>query len=159
MKRFIYLLGFLVCVALLAAAYYFQYAKGLEPCPLCIMQRLAYYLIGLTCLIAFLHSPRQRGQRIYAVLLICFAVFGIGIACRQIYLQHLPPEQAPACSPALNFMLHNYPFHQVLQVLFYGSGDCSVVHWQFLGLAMSEWSLIFLLAFLFTAVVLLFRKQ
>ena len=147
MRRYIYLLGFIVCTALLGTVYYFQYAKHIPPCPLCIMQRFAYYLFGLTCLIAYIHNPQRIGQRIYLSFLFAFTVFGASNAARQVYLQHLPAGQAPACAPSLNFMLHNFPFSETLKVLFYGSGDCAIVHWSFLTLSMATWSLLFLLLF------------
>ena len=158
-QRKYYLLGLLVCVLLLGTVYYFQYAQNMTPCPLCIMQRLAFYLLGITCLIAACHKPKITGQRVYAILVLLFATFGSGIAIRQLYLQSLPFGQAPACAPSLNFMLQNFPLHETLKALFYGSGDCAVVHWSFWGLSMAAWSLIFLLGFFVAGWVHLFRAK
>lgn len=158
MQRKIFLLGFFICTALLCTVYYFEYAKGMQPCPLCIMQRIAVFGIGISCLIALLHNPKKLARRIYSIIIGLFALFGMSMAGRQIYLQHLPYGQAPPCAPNLNFMLQNYPFHKTLQVLFYGSGDCAQVHWQFLGLAMSGWSLVFLVVFFIAAILLGLKK-
>ena len=158
-KRKYYLLGLIICVLLLGTVYYFQYARHMAPCPLCIMQRVAYYLLGITCLIAACHNPKQTGQRIYATLLLVFSGYGIGIAIRQLYLQSLPFGQAPACAPSLNFMLKNFPLHETLKAMFYGSGDCAVVHWQFLGLSMAGWSLVFLVGFFIAATILWLKAK
>lgn len=158
MQRTLYLVGFLICLALLATVYYFEYAVGLKPCPLCIMQRIAFFALGMTCFIAFWQNPLTYGRRIYAALISAFSIFGVVMAGRQIYLQHLPLGQAPPCAPGLNFMLQHFPLHQTLQVLFYGSGDCAQVHWTFWGLAMSEWSLLFLVGFLISAIILAVKK-
>jgi disulfide bond formation protein DsbB len=123
------------------------------------MQRLAYYLLGLTCLIAVLQNPNKLGQRVYAVLLLIFSTFGAGIAIRQLYLQSLPFGQAPACAPSLNFMLKNFPLHETLKSLFYGSGDCAIVHWQLFGLSMAAWSLIFLICFFIAGLFLLVKTR
>lgn len=152
MRRYMFLVGFLLSVALLATAYYFEYGLKIKPCPLCIMQRLCYYLIAIISLVAFWHNPKIIARRIYLGFIALFALCGAGFAIRQIYLQHLPAGQAPPCAPGLNFMLQNFPLHQTLDVLFNGSGDCAKVHWTFLGLAMSEWSLLFLLSFVIAAV-------
>jgi disulfide bond formation protein DsbB len=159
MKRLIYLLGFLVSALLLGTVYYFQYAKGIQPCPLCIMQRVAFYALVFLCLALFLFKLKKIRQKILELSLVLFSLFGIGIASRQIYLQHLPPGQAPPCAPSLDFMLENFPLHQTLEALFYGSGDCAQIHWRFWGLAMSEWSLIFLIGFLVVSLWLLFKKR
>jgi len=158
-KRFIYFIGFLICAAVIAAVYYLQYAKGVKPCPLCIAQRFAYYIIAIIFLIASLHNPRKLGQRLYAILIIIFSLIGGNFALRQILLQHLPPGEAPACAPSLNFMLHNFPLHQTLKVLFYGSGDCAVVHWTFFGFSLAWWSLLFFIIFFLSAIVSLFKAK
>lgn len=156
-KRKHYLLGLIVSALLLGSVYYFQYARHMAPCPLCIMQRVAYYLLGITCLVALWQNPRITGQRIYAILLLIFSAYGIGLAIRQLYLQSLPFGQAPACAPSLNFMLKNFPLHETLTAMFYGSGDCAVVHWQFLGLSMAGWSLVFLVGFFIAGLLLLVK--
>ena len=158
MNRKLYLTGFLISAALLATVYYFEYVKGLQPCPLCIMQRIAFFGNALTALVAFLHHPAKCVRRIYCCILSLFALFGAVMASRQIYLQHLPLGQAPPCAPGLNFMLQHFPLHQTLQVLFYGSGDCAQVHWKFLGLAMPEWSLLFLIGFFLSAIIIAWKK-
>jgi disulfide bond formation protein DsbB len=137
--RYLFLVYFLIASSLLGVAYYFQYARHLQPCPLCIMQRVAFYGIAVVSLIAFLHQRHQT--KIYRILLLIFAVFGLAIAARQSWIQHFPPaDLSTGCGPNLAFMLQNFPLSQVLKTLFYGSGDCALVPWTFLGLSMAEWS-------------------
>lgn len=131
----------LVCIALLAYAYYAQFELRLEPCPLCIMQRVALIAFTVVALVAALHGPVGGGRRVYGVLAGLVAMIGAGIAGRHVWLQHLPPDQVPACGPGLDFMLENFAFSKALQMAFTGSGECAKVDWQFLGLSMPEWTL------------------
>jgi len=138
-------LGAAVCAALLAYAFYTQLrgVNPLEPCPLCIFQRIAFMALGLVFLIGALHAPQAIvGRRIYGVLTLVAAGVGIAISGRHVWLQHLPPDQVPACGPGLDYMLDAMPFTGVIRKVLTGSGECAKVDWSFLGLSMPEWSLI-----------------
>ena len=155
-----FLLGFLICVALLGFALYSQYFLGLNPCPLCSFQRGAFILLGLVFLIGALHSPRGKGARgTYGVLTLVAASLGIAVAGRHVWLQHLPADQVPACGPDLSFMMEAFPLSDVLRKVFTGSGECAVVDWTFLGLSMPEWSLIWFVALALWALVAAFRAR
>lgn len=143
-------LGFLFCAALLGAALYFQYVQGLEPCPLCISQRIAVLTIGLIFLAAALHNPERVGTRIYAVAGFLASATGTAIAGRHVWLQHLPPDEVPACGPGLEYMFNNFPILQTLKFMLSGTGDCAKVEWTLLGFSMPVWTL---LCFLFLALV------
>jgi len=136
------LLGFAACAALLAYAYYAQFVMHLEPCPLCIFQRVGVFALGVVFLIAALHDPAPVGRRVYAVLLALAASVTIGIALRHLYIQSLPPDAVPACGASLDFMLKVFSLSEVLVKVLTGSGECAKVTWQFLGLAMPAWVLI-----------------
>jgi disulfide bond formation protein DsbB len=136
------LLGFAACAALLAYAYYAQFFMHLEPCPLCIFQRIGVFALGVVFLIAALHDPAPLGRRVYAVLLSLAALATIGIALRHLYIQSLPPDAVPACGASLDFMLKVFSLSEVLVKVLTGSGECAKVTWQFLGLAMPAWVLI-----------------
>jgi disulfide bond formation protein DsbB len=138
-RRQLNLLGFLICVLLLAYAYFEQFHAGLEPCPLCIFQRIAVILLGLAFLAAGLHHPRGWGTRVYSVLIGIFALGGLVASGRHVWIQHLPPGKAPACGPGLGYLLKVFPLKDALVQAFNGSGECAVVNWQFLGLSMPEW--------------------
>ncbi|MDP9084836.1 MAG: disulfide bond formation protein B, partial [Pseudomonadota bacterium] len=133
------LCGSLACACLLCYAYYAQFVLHLEPCPLCIFQRVGVFALGLVFLIAALHDPVGRRRRIYAALLAVAALATVGIALRQVYLQSLPPDQVPACGASLDFMLKVFSLGEVLTKVLTGSGECAKVTWRFLGLAMPGW--------------------
>jgi protein dithiol:quinone oxidoreductase len=140
------LLGFLACASLLAYAYYAQFVLHLEPCPLCIFQRIGVFTLGLVFLIAALHDPAAFGRRWYALLLSLAALATAGIALRHLYIQNLPPGSVPACGASLDFMLKVFSLSEVLVKVLTGSGECAKVTWEFLGLAMPAWVLISALA-------------
>jgi protein dithiol:quinone oxidoreductase len=135
-------LGFVACAGLLAYAYYAQFVMHLEPCPLCIFQRIGVFALGVVFLIAALHDPAPLGRRVYAALLALTALATIGIALRHLYIQSLPPDSVPACGASLDFMLKVFSLSEVLVKVLTGSGECAEVTWQFLGLAMPAWVLI-----------------
>lgn len=136
------LLGFLACVGLMAYALYAQHGLGLDPCPLCILQRLAVIATGIVFLIAGLHAPGGIGRWLYAGLAFLAAAIGAGIAGRHVWLQSLPPDQVPSCGPGYDYLMEAFPLSKALSMIFTGSGECAEVHWYFLGLSMPWWTLI-----------------
>jgi len=138
--------GFAACAALLAYAYYAQYFLHLEPCPLCIFQRLGVFALGVVFLAAAVHDPVSFGRRIYAALLALAALATIGVAARHLYIQSLPPDAVPACGASLAFMMKVFSLSEVLVKVLTGSGECARISWTFLGLAMPGWVLIAALA-------------
>jgi disulfide bond formation protein DsbB len=141
-KRLLNSGGFLVCMVLLGYALYAQYILQLEPCPLCIFQRVAVLAMAVVFLLAAVHNPGRSGTLIYSVLLAVAGFAGMAIAGRHVWLQNLPPEKVPACGPGLDFMLDAFPLFEVLEVVLTGSGECATIDWQFLGLSMPVWVLI-----------------
>lgn len=141
--RSLFLLGFLACAGLLTYAIYMQLHAGLEPCPLCIFQRVAFAALGLVFLIGALHAPSQKaGKRAYGVLGGLAALAGIAVAGNHVRLQHLPPDQIPSCGPGLEYMMESMPVTGVIRRVMTGSGECANVDWSFLGLSMPAWSLL-----------------
>jgi len=134
-------LGAAACAVLLAYAYYSQYVMLLEPCPLCIFQRIGIFALGLVFLLAALHNPRSTGIRIYAVLMAVAAAATMGVAIRHLYIQSLPPGSVPVCGASLKFMMKVLPLSQVVSKVLNGSGECAKVTWRFLGLSMPGWVL------------------
>ena len=141
-RRQLNIAGYGASVALQANAYYTQYQLGLEPCPLCIFQRIAIAALGVVFLIAALHNPSGWGTRVYAVLIGVAALSAIGVAARHVYVQHLPPGSLPSCGAPLAILLKFTPVTEVIRKVLTGSGECSEVTWRFLGLAMPAWVLI-----------------
>jgi disulfide bond formation protein DsbB len=158
-QRLLYLAPALACAGLLGYGFYLQYFDSQDPCPLCLVQRGFYVLVMATCAVAALHDPKALGNRIYALLAILFALGGVGVAGRQVWLQHLPADQVPACGPDLYFMLENLPLKRTLEKLFAGSGQCAEVHWKFLGLSIAEWSLAWFVALAAYAAWLMLRRR
>jgi protein dithiol:quinone oxidoreductase len=146
-----------VCLGLLAFAYYAQFELKLEPCPLCILQRVAFIAFFVVALLAAVHGPRGVGRKIYGLLAAFAAMVGVGIAGRHVWLQHLPPDQVPECGPGLEYMLDAFPLSKTLKMAFTGSGECAKVDWSFLGLSMPEWALIWFVALAIVATWLAFR--
>ena len=140
--RIWFLLGGLACLSLLAMGAYFQLSLGLEPCPLCISQRLAILLTGIIFLIAVLHNPGSVGINCYAILGAISALFGASISTRHVWLQHLPPELVPECSPGISFMLQNFPLFDTVKLMLNGTGDCAKIDWTLLGFSMPAWTLV-----------------
>jgi len=140
--RLQYLAGFLVCVLLLAFAYYVQFQLNIEPCPLCIFQRLAFMAMSLFFLIGAISDPRERGRKVYALLVFLSACAGIAVAARHIWVQHLPPDPMAGCAPGWNYMVANFPIGDAIKKAFTGSADCAEVNWTFLGLSMPIWTLV-----------------
>ena len=141
--RLIFLLMAFVIAGLFGYALYTQYVGGLDPCPLCMTQRLFY---ALTAFIALLGALHGRHHRAYGTLIGFSALAGAAIAARQVWLQHLPPNEVPACGPSLEFMLQTLPFGDVLMRMLKGDGNCAVVDWRMFGLSMAEWSLLWFIA-------------
>ena len=141
-RRPINFAGFLICGGLIAYALYAQFHLGLDPCPLCIFQRIGIAALGVVFLIAALHNPRGWGAQVYAVLVAIAALATVAVAARQVYLQHLPPGAIPSCGAPLSMMLKFMPLTTVIRKVFTGSGECGIVNWTFLGLAMPAWVLI-----------------
>lgn len=152
-RRAVNFAGFLICAGLIAYALYSQFHLGLDPCPLCIFQRIGIASLGVVFLIAGLHNPRGWGSRVYVALIAIAAVATVAVAARQVYLQHLPPGTIPSCGAPLSMMLKFMPLTTVIRKVLTGSGECGIVNWTFLGLAMPAWVLLWG-AFLGTAGVI-----
>jgi disulfide bond formation protein DsbB len=156
-RRPAYLLGFLVCAGLMGWALWLQYGLGLDPCPLCALQRIAVIAIGVVFLIAGLHNPGRTGAAVYAGLTFIIGAFGIVTAIRHVWIQSLPKGQVPECGMGLNYMLETLPLTDVLSKVFKGSGECAETAWVFLGLAIPSWTFVFFVAMIAAAFALIRR--
>ena len=134
--------GFAICVGLIAYALYSQLYLGLEPCPLCIFQRIGIALLGVVFLAAAVHHPRGWGRYLYALAIAVTALATLLVAARHVYVQSLPPGTLPSCGAPLSVLLKFTPLWEVVRKVLTGSGECAVVNWRFLGLSMPAWVLI-----------------
>ena len=151
-SRLIYAVIFLVCAGLIGFALYLQHSLGLEPCPMCILQRYAFIVAGFIALVAASHDPAALGRRIYSGLLVMMAATGGGVAIRHVYLEHHPPKIFD-CGADVGFMLEAFPLTEALPMIFRGTGDCTKVLWRFFGLSIAEWSLICFIGLIVAAVI------
>jgi protein dithiol:quinone oxidoreductase len=156
-RRPAYLLGAATCAALMAWALWLQYGLGIDPCPLCSLQRMAMVAIGVVFLVAGIHNPGRLGAAIYAGLTLIIGLFGAAAAARHVWIQSLPKGEVPACGMGLNYMLETMPLGDVLSKVFMGSGECAEAGWMFLGLAIPAWTLVFFIAMIAAAIVLIRR--
>ena len=141
MPRLGYALGCVVCAGLLGFALYLQYYDYQDPCPLCIVQRIAFMALAASFLVAALHGPGRTGTIVYGGMLFLVAGIGAAIATRHVWLQNLPKDRIPECGPGLEYMLRKFPLTQALEKILTGSGECAEVGWKFLGLSIAGWSL------------------
>ncbi len=149
--RTLYLLGFLLSLALFGIAMYMQHVMLLEPCPLCILQRMAVMVAGVLFLLAFLFNPGHAGSKFFSSLIGLSVIAGGAVSARHIWLQNLPPEAVPSCGPGFDFIVGNFPLTDAFKMIFSGSGECAEVSWQFLGLTIPAWTLIAFLILLWLA--------
>ena len=132
-----------IVVGLIGYALFAQYVLGLEACPLCIFQRVAFIAAGIVFLIAGIHSPVGVGSRLYGAVALVASAVGVSIAGRHVYIQSLPEDQVPPnCGAGLDYMLDVFgPFEAVRMVLT-SAGECADINWKFLGLSMPGWALV-----------------
>ncbi len=141
-RRVLNLAGFACCAALLGYALYVQSVLGIDPCPLCIFQRIGIATLGGVFLLAGLHAPKGRGAWVYGALLALAALATMAIAARHVWIQHLPADQVPSCGAGLKFLLEEFPVADVIRKVLTGSGECHQVNWTFLTVSMPAWVLL-----------------
>lgn len=131
-----------VCAAAMAFALYLEHQVGLEPCPLCVFQRVAMIAAGVTALVAALHNPAETGIRVYGALTCLATLSGFGLAGRQVWLQKLPEDQVPACGPSLDYLVDVFTPLEVFEMVLAGDGTCAEIVWTFLGVSIPGWTML-----------------
>lgn len=138
--------AFLVFITIVASVFaigYLQNTLGLEPCPLCIFQRIGLWVMGLFALLGLIFNPKTLMVRLSLWLGgVAGTLWGLGVAARHVWLQHLPADQVPACGPGLNYWVDTLPLLQVFEEVFKGSGECALVDWTLMGLSIPMQTLI-----------------
>lgn len=152
-----YLLGFLLCSGLLGAAYYFEYQLYLDPCPLCIVQRILTLVIGLFCLFAFFLRRSVWPLRISMIGVLLTSLAGIWVTNHHIWIQGLPPEEVPECGPGLAYMIDTLSVNELLTALLKGDGSCAEISWTFMSLSMPQWMLLVFSGFLMVSMLGILR--
>jgi len=149
--------GLLICLALLGFALYAEHVLHMEPCPLCIFQRIGFMVMAVFFLLGAIF-PRKRGARwVFTSGAIVGGLAGLAVAGRHLWLQTLPPDEIPSCGPNLGYMMNTFPFHKVLQMVFTGSGECAKVE-PILGLPMPAWTTFWYLVLIVLILVATLRK-
>lgn len=138
-----YLLGFVASFSLVALALVIQTKFKLEPCPLCISQRMVFIGLGILFVIAAIVNPKQTPVRnILALLQVLTALGGAGVAVRHWYLQANRESMIADCGVGFDYMFENFPLQKALTLIFRGTGDCAAIEWTFVGLTLPQLSLI-----------------
>ncbi len=143
------------CVAMLAFGVYLQQVVGLEPCPMCIVQRYAMVIVALLAMIAAA-TAKKSIQMTGATLLVVTALGGAFVAARQSWLQWYPPEVA-SCGRDIYGMIETFPLQRVIPMIFRGSGDCTKIDWTFLGGSIANWSFVCFCGMALVAIYLLLK--
>jgi protein dithiol:quinone oxidoreductase len=154
----LYLLGTILICAFLGASFYLQTHSGLNPCPLCILQRMTMAALGLTFFLGAIFNRRFVIRILFIAVTSLLALLGSLLAARQVWLQHLPNPSSD-CGANLEYMLKVLPIKQVLQKIFQGSTECSQIDWRFLHLSLAEWSALCFILLTVLAIAPLFRSR
>jgi protein dithiol:quinone oxidoreductase len=141
-RRPLNLAGFIACAGLMGYALYAQYQLYLEPCPLCVFQRMSVIGMGIFFLVAAIHNSSALANRVYALLIGLISAAGAAVAGRHVWLQHLPADEVPTCGPGFNYIMESFPLAEALSMMFKGSGECADIVWVFMGLSMPAWTLL-----------------
>ncbi|HEX2544615.1 MAG TPA: disulfide bond formation protein B [Ramlibacter sp.] len=144
------------CIALLAFGLYLQHVVGLEPCPMCIVQRYAMVLVAIAAGVTA--ALRSRGAHIAGGALVSLlSLFGAFVAARQSWLQWYPPEIA-SCGRDFYGMIETFPLKRAIPMIFRGSGDCTKIDWTFLGGSIANWSFLWFVFFAIVGAMLVARQ-
>ncbi len=145
-------------VLMIIAIVYFENILKLEPCYLCMTQRVFVVVIGIICALAAVHNPRQLGQRVYAALSIIVVIMGIYFSGKQLWLQSLPEDKVPSCGVPVDYLFDYFSVTEAIRMLLRGDGNCAEVQWQFVGISMPGWVMICFIGFGAIGVVQFLRK-
>ena len=154
-----YILGAVACFATVALALIIQTKYNLEPCPLCITQRMFFMGLGILFLIGAFVKPASLLQKIFTFLQVVTALGGAGWAIRHWYLQANKESMVADCGVGFDYMFENFPLKKMFTLIFKGTGDCATIDWTFLGLTLPQLALITFIAFGVYAVWLGFKKS
>lgn len=144
-----------ICLAMLAFGLYLQHSQGLEPCPMCIVQRYALFSVAIVA--GLLSASKSRRVHFWgSFVLLLAAGFGAFVAARQSWLQWYPPEVA-TCGRDFYGMIENFPLNRAIPMIFRGSGDCSAIDWTFLGGSIANWAFLVFSATVLLALLMLGR--
>ena len=146
-SRLMFLLIAAASAGLMLFSFFLQFILELEPCPLCISQRIAMTALGLIAILAVTHNPTPFGFKLYGLLMGLLGLAGALLASRQLWIQNLPQEKVPACMPGIEYLVDILPVMDIVRMMLTGTGDCAEVQWTFLGLTIPGWTLVMFTGF------------
>lgn len=150
---------FVASIVGMAFALYLEHVQGLNPCPLCVFQRIGLIGLGVISLLALIHNPVSNVfKRFYTLLGTLSILWSAAVAGRHVWLQNLPPDQVPSCGPGLEYWVETLPMTSVLQQVLSGSGECATIDWTLFGFSLPVWSLLFFSVLLALSIWQLVRK-
>ncbi|MDP0561687.1 MAG: disulfide bond formation protein B [Candidatus Endonucleobacter sp. (ex Gigantidas childressi)] len=158
-SKYLFFLAAVVCAALIGAAFFLQHIKMLEPCPLCISQRIVVFILLVVVVLAVIHNPGCFGYRVYGGATVLFGMIGAMLASRQLWIQSLPADEVPACMAGLEYLVDVLPLSELVKVMLTGTGDCAQVQWTFIGLTIPGWTLLFFIGFTIYGLFEVFRNK
>lgn len=154
-----YVLGAVISIGLVALALFLQTRYALEPCPLCISQRITYLALGALFILAAVLNPRRQWRKLLGGLHILTALIGAGIALRHMWIQAHPDEVMGECGAGFDYIFERFPLRKALDLVFKGTGECSAIDWTLFGLTIPQLSLIAFISLGFYALALLVIKR
>jgi len=158
--RQLFAFGALLCLSILGSAYLLEYAKELNPCPLCLLQRYMLWLLMFVFVCGAIWPYRRKLRLLFSSLILIGSVLGILLAGRQVWLQSLPPDQIPPCTAGLERLLTFHSIPKALQIVISSSGECGVVDYQIFGFSLAIWSLsVFTLLIFYGGILFYLEKK
>lgn len=157
--RLTYFFGFLLTTTVIATTFYLQKYDGMMPCPLCVLQRIAFGLLGVLFFFGILTGENKIGRWLIGTLGALTAFGGIFLSGRQVWLQHLPPDKNADCGVSLEYLMHVLPYDQLFTKILQGTAECSVKSWELLGFSLAEWSFLFFVLLFILCIAQMLRKS
>jgi disulfide bond formation protein DsbB len=156
-RRFHGLVAFAAFV-LLAVAFYMEYQMGLEPCPLCMLQRIVFFCVGVVSLVSAL-TASEKARKVFSWIVVVLSFVGAALAIRHLYLQSLPMDELPACLPGLSYMFEVFPWQEIMQAMVMGTGECGDVVWTLFGISIPGWTLVAFVGMAIVNIVIALRAS
>lgn len=153
------IIGLITCTIILAAAFYLEYEFMLATCPLCILQRIVFFELGVVFLIGIIFPIRGLATYIYNSIILILASTGIALAARQIWLQYFSPPQDASCAASLEHLIDIYPFLEAMKIALAGSGECATIDYTVFGLSLAAWSFLIFTGIAFVAIGMMWLQK
>lgn len=152
-------LGLLICISAIAGAHYLEYEYMLAPCPMCMLQRCIFWMLGGVFLIGVVFKLKGKIGYLYSGIVILLSSAGLAIAMRQVWLQYFAPPQQSSCSASLERLIELYPILHALKLALSGSSECANIDFTFLNISVAGWSMILFASFIIVGLYIIFLQK